>query len=156
MLLVNEPVSFASETVEILKLQRSLPVGYAVWIDVECIATYEELNNRAPFGAKIKVSPFFFTFGSTPIAPTPMGGAIADVQGSRLVVPGADLSVTVLAGSGNVQFNNLGTAFSFWNREAHGAGALPRRRLCRREQRVAGAARDADHGSGLRVGDGAV
>ena len=118
MLLVNEPVSFASETVEILKLQRSLPVGYAVWIDVECIATYEELNNRAPFGAKIKVSPFFFTFGSTPIAPTPMGGAIADVQGSRLVVPGADLSVTVLAGSGNVQFNNLGTAFSFWNREA--------------------------------------
>lgn len=125
MLLIDEPVDFSGETVEVLKLQRSLPVGDAVWLDVQCIATYEELNNRAPFGAKIKVSPFFFTFGATPIAPTPIGGAIANVQGSRLVVPGADLSVTALAGSGNVQFNNLGTAFSFWNREAQSIVVVP-------------------------------
>jgi len=125
MLLINEPVDFSGETIEVLKLQRSLPVGEAVWIDVQCIATYEELNNRAPFGAKIKVSPFFFTFGATPIAPTPIGGAIASVQGSRLIVPGADLSVTALAGSGNVQFNDLGTAFSFWNREAQSLVLTP-------------------------------
>lgn len=117
MLLINEPVTFAGETIEVLKLQRSLPPGQAVWIDVVCIATLEELNNRAPFGAKIRVSPYFFVFNATPITPSPLGGGIGDVQGSRLVVPGADLSVKVLAGSGTVQFNDLGSAFSFWNRE---------------------------------------
>ena len=124
MLLINEPIDYSGETIEVLKLQKEVPVGYAVWLDVRAISTLEELNNRAPIGARIKISPYFFSFRSTQTPPDLFGGYIADAQDRRLIVPGTGLTAKALRGSGKVQFNSLGTAFTFWNAEEQTIASL--------------------------------